>query len=489
MKKLLFISIIIFPLLFGCAIAGDDLRLPAVAGAFYPDDPAELSAMITEMLQEAAPDTSVGRPVALVSPHAGYIYSGKTAAYGYKLLEGLNYKTVVIVGPSHRVGFNGCAVYNRGSWRTPLGDVPIDTLFADELCSKALGIYAGLREHRMEHSIEVQVPFLQTVLNDFKIVPVEMGYQTVTTIEMLADVLAETLRGRDDVLIVASTDLSHYFPRNEAEKYDANVISLIEKIDGATMASKIQSDEIKMCGGGPTAAVLMACRKMGVTGVKILKHDDSGTESGDLTNVVGYVSAVLYKEDKVEEKDSMIETEEYLDKDEQHRLIEIARRSIEAALDNKPAPKFDVLEGKLSENGAAFVTLTIGGQLRGCIGYTEAIMPLYQCVSECAVSAAFRDPRFKPLTKDEYPNIHVEISVLTPLVNVSSIDEIMVGRDGLMISQMGRRGLLLPQVATDYGWDRETFLIQTCRKAGLPDDAWQHGATIQKFTAFVFEEE
>jgi AmmeMemoRadiSam system protein B/AmmeMemoRadiSam system protein A len=489
MKILSFLTIILISLMPGCnSTAADNVRPPAVAGAFYPDDPTELGAMLREMLQKASMDTSIGRPVALVSPHAGYVYSGNTAAHGYKLLEGLKYKTVIIIGPSHRVAFEGCAVYNRGSWRTPLGDVPIDTQLADELCSKSDGIYPGLREHSMEHSIEVQVPFLQTVLSDFKIVPVEMGHQTVATIEMLADALVETLRGRDDVLMVVSTDLSHFFPRTAAAKFDAYSISLIREIDGATMASKIQTDEAKMCGGGPTAAVLMACREMGVSGVRILKYDDSGTASGDLKGVVGYVSAVLYKEDKVGEKDLRIETDEYLDKDEQHRLIEIVRKSIEAALDNKPAPEFDVPVGKLSDNGAAFVTLTIRGQLRGCIGYTEAVIPLKHCVSECAISAAFRDPRFTPLTKDEYQNIDVEISVLTPLVDVSSIDDIMVGRDGLMISHMGRRGLLLPQVATDYGWDRETFLINTCRKAGLPDDAWSQGARIQKFTAFVFGE-
>jgi AmmeMemoRadiSam system protein B/AmmeMemoRadiSam system protein A len=445
--------------------------------------------MVDSLLAEApAGDKSI-RPVALISPHAGYIYSGSTAAYGYKLLGGLDYSTVVIVGPSHRVRFEGCSVYDKGRWQTPLGYVEIDTELAAELCGKNDAVFAGLEQHMNEHSLEVQVPFLQRILKDFKIVPIEMGFPSEKTIFALADVLAEVLEGRDDVLLVASTDLSHYFSRDQAKRLDSYTISFIENMQGRELAAKIQTDEAKACGGGPTAAVMIACEKMGLDNIRILKYDDSGTTSGDLSGVVGYVSAVIYREDKVQERDSHSETEEYLNHDEQVELLGIARQSIETAVNGKPAPAFLPTEGKLTGDGAAFVTITIGGQLRGCIGYTEAIMPLYRCVSDCATSAATRDPRFQPLTQSEYEKIDLEISVLTPLVEIANVDEIKVGRDGLMISKMGRRGLLLPQVATDYGWDREEFLINTCRKAGLPDDAWQEGAKIQKFTAFVFSEE
>ena len=490
MKFLSYLTILI--LMFACfssAFGGDYDRKPAVAGAFYPGDRIALKNMVDSLLALAPENKDDIRPAAVVSPHAGYVYSGATAAYGYKLLEGRQYSTVVIVGPSHHVGFNGCAVYNRGKWITPLGDVEVDSALADLLCSKDKTVYTGTVEHRSEHSIEVQVPFLQRVLKDFKVVPIEMGYQSESTIYALADALAETLQGRDDVLLVASTDLSHYFSREEAKKFDSYSISFIEKMDGKGLASKLQSDKVKMCGGGPVAAVLMACKKMGLTGVKILKYDDSGTSSGDLSRVVGYVSAVVFKEEKVQDKDIKAEEDEYLNHDEQVALLKIARESIEAVVNGKPAPSFDQPDGIPGEPGAAFVTITIDGRLRGCIGYTEAIMPLYQCVSECAINAAMRDPRFQPLSKSEFTKIDIEISVLTPLVEIKDIDEIKVGRDGLMISKMGRRGLLLPQVATDYGWDRETFLVNTCRKAGLPDDAWESGARIQKFTAFVFNEE
>jgi len=472
----------------GCLFAGS-IRIPQFAGVFYPGNPAVLASTVDSMIALATVPSDVGRPAALISPHAGYIYSGPTAAYGYKLLKGLDYSTIIIIGPSHRVGFDGCAVYNEGKWRTPLGDVEIDAELADRLCNESSAIYPGTEEHRQEHSIEVQVPFLQRVLGRFKIVPIEMGYQSETTIKALADALSNVLRGRDDILLVVSTDLSHYYPRETAEQYDNYCISLIQNMKGETLASKLQTDAAKMCGGGPTAAVLIACERLGLTGVRILKYDDSGTSSGDPTSVVGYVSAVIYREDEVEtkpQKSEKNETEEYLSKSEQHALLKLARQSIEAAVNNGDRPALDNLSGKLAEPGAAFVTITINGQLRGCIGYTEAIVPLKECVSECAVSAALRDPRFNPLSKQELDKIDLEISVLTPLVDVEDVNDITVGRDGLMISHMGRRGLLLPQVATDYGWDRETFLAQTCRKAGLPTDAWKTGAQIQKFTAFVF---
>lgn len=482
-------SLVIAVTISGCiAQAWAQDRSPTVAGTFYPGSESALRSMVDSLIALAPPADERIRPVALISPHAGYVYSGATAAHGFKLLEGLSYSTVILIGPSHRLRFSGCAVYNGGRWKTPLGYVEIDSGLADKLCGKSEVVFAGLEQHRMEHSLEVQIPFLQRVLTDFRIVPIEMGHQSERTIHALADLLADVLRNRDDILLVASTDLSHYFPRQKAKELDSYTISFIEKMDGEGLAAKIQTDEAKACGGGPTAAILIACKKTGVDDVKVLKYDDSGTTSGDLSGVVGYVSAVAYREGDMIPREDRGETEDYLNHEEQVELLRIARQSIEAAVNGKAAPAFLPSEGKLTQDGAAFVTITIDDRLRGCIGYTQAVMPLYQCVSECAVSAAMRDPRFPPLTASEYPKIDIEISVLTPLVEVNDISEIEVGRDGLMISKMGRRGLLLPQVATDYGWDREEFLANTCRKASLQSDAWKEGAKIQKFTAFVFDE-
>jgi len=180
--------------------------------------------------------------------------------------------------------------------------------------------------------------------------------------------------------------------------------------------------------------------------------------------------------------------DDYLSKEQQSRLLAIAREALSAAVQGRMCDIHTRVDGPLSEPGAAFVTLMMDGDLRGCIGYTEAVIPLYKCVCECAASAALRDPRFTPVTPEELSRIEIDISVLTPLEEVSDISEIEVGRDGLVISHHGRKGLLLPQVATEYGWNSEQFLAQTCRKAGLPADAWKMGAKIYKFSAQVFGE-
>ncbi|MFH2056533.1 MAG: AmmeMemoRadiSam system protein A [bacterium] len=179
----------------------------------------------------------------------------------------------------------------------------------------------------------------------------------------------------------------------------------------------------------------------------------------------------------------------YLTDTEKRAMLQLARRTIEARLHGKSAPKFEPDSERLRDNGAAFVTLHSDGELRGCIGYTEAFQPLFQTVQECAVSAAFADPRFHPLLLQEYPSITLEISVLTPMVLAVGPDDVEVGRHGLMIEAVGRRGLLLPQVATDQGWDRETFLKHTCYKACLPGHTWQQPETkIYLFEAEVFAE-
>ncbi len=464
------------------------VRPAVVSGMFYPGSRVELQSLVDSLISEVPHLDISGKPRAVISPHAGYIYSGRTAACGYKTLIGHSYSTVIIIGPSHRAGFRGCAVYDRGAWLTPLGSAHVNTAIASELIEESELIFAGTSEHSAEHSIEVQLPFLQSVLEDFKIVPVEMGYVTEAIISELADALTKTIRGRDDILIVASTDLSHYYPRKAASKLDQYTISFIEKLSGDDLTRAVMSGEAQACGGGPTAATLIACNKLGFDRSEILKYDDSGTASGDTSRVVGYVSAVIYKEESLGEREIDSGNTDYLSRDEQRTLIKIAKASIEAVLSGNDIPAFDIPEGKLTEPGAAFVTLEKQHNLRGCIGYTEPIKSLHECVSDCAISAAFRDPRFPPLAPEEYPDITVEISVLTPLEPVDDVSEIVVGRDGLMISLHGRRGLLLPQVATENGWDREEFLANTCRKAGLPENAWKEGAKIEKFSAFIFSE-
>jgi AmmeMemoRadiSam system protein A len=178
----------------------------------------------------------------------------------------------------------------------------------------------------------------------------------------------------------------------------------------------------------------------------------------------------------------------YLDESQRKELLGIARRALDGYLGAGKIPLEEGARGKLAAPGAAFVTLTKKGKLRGCIGFTEAVAPLFKVVQECAVAAATEDPRFPPVSSNELPSLRVEISVLTPLVSIRA-EEVEVGRHGLMVAQGRMRGLLLPQVPVEWGWDREAFLDQTCVKAGLPRSAWRHGATLWAFTAEVFGEE
>jgi hypothetical protein len=286
--------------------------------------------------------------------------------------------------------------------------------------------------------------------------------------------------------MISATDWQHYHSAAQGRVLDSAGMECIKALDANRLQKYLAEGKTEACGGGPTAAVIRAAVAKGANSVKILKYGDSGDVTGENDSVVGYVAAVLYRASDTK-KNNADEKAALSDADKK-RLLQIARQAIEGYLKNGSIPQFEVSEN-LKKQGAAFVTLEKNGQLRGCIGYTSAIEPLFQTVADCAVQAATADPRFPPVKIDEMANIHIEISVLTPLQRVVSLDEIQVGRDGLMIFKGAYRGLLLPQVATDYGWNREEFLQQTCRKAGLPVDAYKAAdAQLYRFQAIIFDE-
>jgi AmmeMemoRadiSam system protein B/AmmeMemoRadiSam system protein A len=475
-------------------------RPPAVAGGFYPADPGELRGMIEKELNQVTGIPKIdGQIVALIVPHAGLIYSGPVAAYSYKLLDGSGIDKVILCGPSHRYGFRGVSVYGPGvEWQTPLGVVDCN----DKLCQKLIDYDPSIdvipAAQGQEHSLEVQLPFLQTVLSNFTLVPAEMGYQSPTTIKILGKALSSLPFDKKTVLI-ASSDWQHYKTALEGWQFDSLGIECVKSLDPDRLEKYLSSDKTEACGGGPIVSVMRAAIAHGANRVKILKHGDSGDVTGDKSSVVGYLAAVLYKSDDESSdppggQETKASAPEQLPEKFQltgankRELLYIARESIKEYLKSGKAPKFDV-SSDLEKPGAGFVTLEKAHNLRGCIGYTEAIMPLYQTISDCAIKAALQDYRFPPVKAPELDSLHIEISVLTPLQKVNSLDEIEVGRDGLMISKGRNRGLLLPQVATEYGWNRDEFLMQTCRKAGLPVDAYKsHDAAIYKFQAVIFGE-
>lgn len=430
-----------------------------------------------------------GQIIALIVPHAGLVYSGIVAAHSYRLLLGSDFDKVILCGPSHRYGFEGISVSGPGvEWVNPLGKVRCN----HDLCQRLIDFDSEIKSisaaHAQEHCLEVQLPFLQTVMDDFEIVPLVMGYPRANTIQVLAEAL-ESLPADDRTVMVASTDWQHYRPAEEGWKFDSLGIECLKSLDPDRLAHYLAAEKVEACGGGATVAVMKAAIARGANRVKVLKHGDSGDVTGDKSSVVGYIAAVLYKsEDEDQARHEELPARFELSAANKAKLLEIARESIKEYLTSGQTLQFEVSD-ELRQPGAGFVTLEKHEHLRGCIGYTEAVMPLYQTISDCAIKAAVSDHRFPQVQPQELDSLHIEISVLTPLQLVKSLDEIEVGQDGLMIFLGPYRGLLLPQVATDYGWTREEFLQQTCRKAGLGTDAYKSpDAKIYKFQAVIFGE-
>ena len=509
----------------GCSAEGGDtdmnkgsegpqsaVRQPVVAGTFYPAGPEQLAEEIDGYLAAEDLPSVEGRTMALIAPHAGYVYSGGVAGRAYAYVRGMSFDTVVVVAPSHRFAFGLASVYGGTGYRTPLGVVPIDRELADAIAGDVAALSYEPRAHSGEHSLEVQVPFLQRVLGSFRLVPIVMGDQRESSVRTLAGRIAEAVKdsGGKQVLLVASSDLSHYHTQREAEELDGHVIRAVDDFDPEGLLSALARGECEACGGGPAAVVMMAAREMGATSSSVVGYATSGDITGDKSQVVGYMAAVITgpesqesdREQAKEASDGDGQTEvvsdsgtgeerpyEGVSEEERAVLLSLARRSIEAALEGRRPPSPERMTPALATECGAFVTLEKNGALRGCIGYVRAYRPLSQTVSEMAVQAALHDPRFPPVTAGELDDITIEISVLSPLVPVNDVSEIEVGRDGLVIQDGGRSGLLLPQVATDHGWDTRTFLEHTCMKAGLPPDAWrQEGVNVLRFTADVFGE-
>jgi len=465
-------------LLIPALAAAQGVRPAVFAGQFYPDDPARLAADIDGFLKAAAPAAAPApRVVGLIAPHAGYVYSGRTAGAAYALVRGLPYETVVIVAPSHRVGVEGVSVWPDGGFETPLGVARVDSALAAEIAGAAHSRFRA-DAFAEEHAVEVQVPFVQRAFPGASIVPIVMGLPTRATIRTLAAALAKTCLARK-VLVVASTDLSHFLPQARAETTDAETAALIQSMRTDTLIRKAEAGENIMCGGGPVAALLLLAEKAGRPRVEILARTDSSSFGGP---VVGYLAAAVFS-------GAGGDAEAFtLDADEKAELLRLARAAVTEYVGKRAVIEDRSGRAKFLAPRGAFVTLTKKGQLRGCIGFIEPVVPLGQAVIRAAIFAASEDPRFPPVAPPELEGLRFEISVLTTPREIASPREVEVGTHGLIVERDGRKGVLLPQVPVDNGWDRETFLEQGSIKAGLPADAWKRGAKLSVFEAIVFHE-
>ncbi|MGB7546810.1 MAG: AmmeMemoRadiSam system protein B [Terracidiphilus sp.] len=474
------------------------VRQAAVAGAFYPADPKALSAMIDDMLAHASPPSIDGPILAAVAPHAGYPYSGPVAAYTYAALKGRTYSRVVVIAPSHFVAFDFTSVYDGDAYATPLGLVPVDKEFARKLAKMSSTIRLSTMGHDptpagAEHAIEVQLPWLQRVLGNFELVPIVMGDQSYESSRALGVALAKLIQGENKegdahghTLVLASSDLSHYHPYDAAETIDHKTLHALQAWDYFSMSRNFETRIWEACGGGPIVAAMIAAERMGANQAMVLKYANSGDTSGDHSRVVGYSADVFVKA----QHGSAVQAPFSLSNQDKSELIALARKSVEYAVKQKHAYEPGANANQdLNQDLGAFVTLTESGVLRGCIGYTSAMKPLYMTVRDAATLAALRDPRFQPVSAAELNQLEYEISVLSPLRRVTDIRQIEVGADGLLMKNGEHEGLLLPQVPVEQKWDRQKFLEGTCAKAGLQPDCWKDADTdIFMFTAVVFGE-
>lgn len=469
----------------GTAQAAD--RAPILAGRWYPANPEELRHSVQEYIAGAVDVQVQGKLVGLVAPHAGHVYSGAIAGSAYALLAASRADTVVIVAPSHRHAFQGVSVYDKGGYVTPLGTVALDEEFIAAMRNTWPGLGHVPEAHAQEHAVEIQIPFLQVALPQAKLVPLVMGTQDIDTCSMLSLALTRGMQAsKGRVLLLASSDLSHFHDKAEAAKRDKIILDAVRSFDAASVYHCLSTQECEACGGGPIIAVMQASRELGAETSVILAHGDSGDVSGDNDRVVGYMSAAFFEAGGRGGSPEPSADAEY-DAGERALLHRVARESVRTALEGKSYTLPRDVPAKLQDVRGAFVTLKKHGELRGCIGNVIGRQPLVSTVADMARAAAFEDPRFQNVQPDEFDELEFEISVLTPPRVVKDPVEVEVGRHGLIMTRGWSKGLLLPQVPTEYGWDRETFLGQTCRKAGLSTDCWQDKDTIiEVFSAEVF---
>ncbi len=468
------------------------VRRPAVAGAFYPGSRLLLQRQVDGFLAKARKVELEGELIALISPHAGYIYSGPVAAYAYKQLQRKDFDTVILIGPSHRVGFAGASIYNQGPYQTPLGLVEVDSDLASKIIAQDKSIRYIPQAHIREHSLEVQLPFLQRTLKDFKIIPILISDSSLKNCRILADAIFVSIEGKK-VLIIASTDLSHYLSYKEACRLDKVTLDAIVTLNPEEVAKKGD-----LCGKAAVLTTIILAKKLGADKAIILKYLNSGDTAGPKNGVVGYGAVAIVKKGAKKMKEAYFERSEKqgsarragsYTKEEREELLKIARDSITSFLTTRKPPKIETKNSKLKQKRGVFVTLRRGEALRGCIGFIEPIFPLYHAVSECAISAATKDVRFPPVTIEELSKITIELSVLSPTKR-ASVDEIEMGIHGVVVKKGFNQGIFLPQVATETGWNKEEFLSHLCSgKAGLPPDAWKDKDTeIYIFTVEKFED-
>jgi len=464
------------------------IRKANFAGTFYPAGGQELTTALDVFFVKTQ-KTVGAKPRILIVPHAGVNYSGLVAASGFKQLEGYEYSKIIILGPSHTSVFDYAAIFPEGTWETPLGSVNVDSDLASLLIDEEKNIKGDAPTHEKEHSLELELIFLQKSLKNFSIVPILVGNASGELLENLAEKISGNFD--ENTLLVISSDLSHYPDWQTANSVDGQTIKAIlsGKEEGFVKTLDKEKEEnfsnleTSACGSGAIRVALKVAEKLKIKDFQEIKYANSGDITGNKTKVVGYAAIVGLK-DKLESPNLNLSSEA------EKEALEIARKTLESYLGSGNIPSLVPVSSELQKPLGAFVTLTKNGNLRGCIGEFEPKDPLYKIIQRTAISAATKDTRFTPVGASELKNIEIEISVMTPREKIADWKAIRLGKDGVVIQKGLNSGTFLPQVASDTGWGLEKFLAELCsQKAGLPTNCYQDpGVTFYIFGALVFKE-
>ena len=419
------------------------IRNPVVSGQFYPESPGQLKAMIEGMVDEKVVKEGV---IGLVSPHAGYIYSGPVAG---AVISKIEFKdTFIIMGPNHTGRGKLLSIMTQGTWKTPLGEIEIDS----ELGKRILVTSSHLEEdnvaHQYEHSIEVQLPFLQYFRKDIRIVPIILAYSSGAIYKEIGKELAKVVKELNKgVIIIASSDMTHYEPQESAQRKDNKAIEAILDLNEDELLKRVDELKISMCGYAPVVSLISAAKELGATGAELVKYQTSGDTSGDYSSVVGYAGIIIRGI-------------------EMSPLVRLAKETVETCVKDGKSPQPEELTPEMMPRAGVFVSIHKFGELRGCIGTFE---PIQQNVAEeiitNAISSATKDPRFSPVTPNELNDLSYSVDVLTAPEPIKSKVQLDPKKYGVIVEAGFRRGLLLPDLE---GVDTVDHQINICRqKAGI----------------------
>ena len=476
--------------------AGERVRPSALAGGWYPQDAEELAAYVDAALQAARVAEPGGVLRALVAPHAGYRYSGATAAEVFSLVQGRRYERVIVLAPSHRSGFHGLSIADVDAYETPLGPVPLDRETIARLRESDL-VGSDPGAHAREHAIEIELPMLQRSLAPgWRLVPILVGRLEPPDYRRAADLLRPF--ADETTLVVVSSDFTHFGPRFGFVPFplDDDTPARIRALDDGAVDRILAGDPegllayqartgITVCGLRPLV-LLLHLLPPGAEVVRV-SYTTSGELTGDYGNSVSYVALAITSPEPFSQAAGEARRLEDTDLRLLHRLailaVDGAVRGPSEDNGNEVEDALNDLPRHLRDPAGAFVTLKREGRLRGCVGYILPRKPLYQAVLENGGNAAVQDRRFRPVTPEELADLEVEVSVLSPPEPIPSHEQFRVGEQGVILRKDGRQAVFLPEVASEQGWTREETLSHLARKAGLPGDAWRDGATLEVFTS------